>query len=309
MISFSGNGINSVYLDLLRCALSDESVFSESRCGPVKDLGPVVLEFLKPEHQILFLKKRKFNPFFAFVEASWVLSGRDDVADLQAVISDYSRFSDNGSSLNGAYGYRIRRHFCVDQVEGCLSILRKDKTSRRAVITLYEPADLINTASKDIPCNTAVYLKVRNDALDLTVVNRSNDLYIGVPYNVFVFGVLQKYIAYKLGLDVGVQRHFSDSLHLYEKDVESAEIVVSHNSKVEISAWLEAYPVDSEFFDGIFSDFESISKLDSDQIQSDCCRRIALAFLSRKASSDNSLIEALPLDAFGYSAQLWLESL
>lgn len=309
MISFSGQGINSVYLDLLGHALSDKGIFNDSRCGPVKDLGPVVLEFLAPGHQILFLKGRRYNPFFAFVEASWVLSGRNNLSDLQAIISSYSRFSDDGETLNGAYGYRMRNHFHFDQIEACLSILSKDNTSRRAVISLYEPADLINATSVDVPCNTAVYLKLRNNALDLTVVNRSNDLYLGVPYNVFVFGALQKYIAKKLGVDVGAQRHFSDSLHLYEEHIESVEKILSQNSNEEISSWLEAYPYENELFQGIFGDSESIAKLDSDRIESDYCRRIVQAFLSKKIESDNALIEALPLDAFGYSAQLWLESL
>jgi len=70
--------------------------------------------------------------------------------------------------------------------------------------------------------------------LDLTVINRSNDLYLGVPYNVFTFGLLQKYLAANLSVEIGSQRHFTDSLHLYVKDVPKSDAVLRANQLGEV---------------------------------------------------------------------------
>lgn len=47
---------------------------------------------------------------------------------------------------------------------------------------------------------------------------RSNDLFRGLPHNVVQFTSLQEVFAGWLGLEVGTYHHYSDSLHLYEKD-------------------------------------------------------------------------------------------
>jgi thymidylate synthase len=134
VINLSGENINCVYLDLLKLALEDRSGLVDSRVGPVRDMGPALLEFTQPQHQLLFLRGRKYNPFFSLVESSWVLSGRNELSDLRAVISGYSKFSDDGDSLNGAYGFRMRRYFGIDQVSESISLLKKNSESRRAVI-------------------------------------------------------------------------------------------------------------------------------------------------------------------------------
>jgi hypothetical protein len=70
--------------------------------------------------------------------------------------------------------------------------------------------------SKDIPCNTHVYFKVRDGKLRMTVCNRSNDLIWGAyGANVVHFSMLQEYVAGHLGLECGEYVQFSDSLHVY----------------------------------------------------------------------------------------------
>tara|TARA_R110002096_G_scaffold429184_1_gene641805 strand:- start:8271 stop:9200 length:930 start_codon:yes stop_codon:yes gene_type:complete len=309
MLHISGDSINSIYLNLLELALNRGSGYVDSRVGPVKDMGPAVLEFTQPNHQLLFLRGRKYNPFFSLVESSWVLSGRNDLSDLKSVISGYSKFSDNGLTLNGAYGYRMRHYFGIDQLNETISLLKENPESRRAVISLYGAKDLVNNSSLDIPCNTTLFLKVRDGALDLTVINRSNDLFLGVPYNVFVFGVIHKFIAKELSLQVGIQRHFTDSLHLYKENAELVSDLLAVNSQDEIDSWVKEYSSSSDLFNGIFNDSAAISRLDSKDIKSDYCRKVVSAFLLRKKNGCSESIESLPFDAFGHAARLWLESL
>jgi thymidylate synthase len=50
-------------------------------------------------------------------------------------------------------------------------------------------------------------------------VLRSNDLFLGLPYNIIQFTTLQEVLAGWLGVEVGTYNHLSDSLHVYEKDL------------------------------------------------------------------------------------------
>lgn len=203
-----------------------------SRVGPCRDLGAVTVE-LDGGERTIFLSGRGWNPAFAIVEAAWVVSGRNDVEPLKHFIGSYDQFSDDGQTLHGAYGYRLRQHFKHDQIEAAIDELTSSPASRRVVMTLYAPDDL-GLDSKDIPCNTQVTLRRVGGRLEMTVFNRSNDLWLGVPYNWFVFRVLQHLIADRLGISCGVQRHVSSCVHLYETDLIAANRAATINKDVDL---------------------------------------------------------------------------
>lgn len=200
-----------------------------TRNGNAKVLGQATFRIQPHDPRLCFLKGRNLNYRFAFVESAWILEGKNELDFLSKYISSYGQYSDDNKTLNGAYGYRLRYHFDQDQIENAISHLEKNSESRRVVLQIYSVDDLQKN-SKDIPCNTTIYLKVNNGCLNLTVVNRSNDLYLGIPYNIFVFGILQKYIAHRLNYNVGLQTQITDNLHLYEKDFEKVTQILYQNS-------------------------------------------------------------------------------
>lgn len=179
---------------------------------------PVITHYMRPTERVLFSPARDANPFLHFFESLWMLAGRRDVAFLKLFTSRMTEFSDNGYSFNGAYGWRWRYEFDYDQLTEVISLLRHDLHSRRAVITMWTPWGDLKQAgdSKDIPCNTQVYVKIRDSKLDITVTCRSNDMLWGCyGANVVQFSMLQEYLANKLGVAVGRYTQFSDSLHVY----------------------------------------------------------------------------------------------
>ena len=97
-------------------------------------------------------------------------------------------------------------------------------TSDPETVFIRGNADL-TTESKDPPCNNMVYFKLRDNKLHMTVINRSNDLHFGLfAVNLPTFGILQSYIAARLGVEMGTQTHFSNSLHIYTEDKRAAAI-------------------------------------------------------------------------------------
>lgn len=58
---------------------------------------------------------------------------------------------------------------------------------------------------------------IREGKLNLIVCMRSNDIYLGFPYDIFNFSMFQEYIAGKLGVKLGEYIHVVGSLHYYKK--------------------------------------------------------------------------------------------
>jgi thymidylate synthase len=63
-------------------------------------------------------------------------------------------------------------------------------------------------------------LKVRGGHLDWTQILRSNDFFRGTPYNFIQFTTLQELMAGWVGVVPGNYTHISDSLHVYESDLQ-----------------------------------------------------------------------------------------
>ena len=200
---------------------------------PVEVKGRPTLEFLncvteitEPWHHCILIPSRRWNPFLALSEALWILAGRNDLAALKPYNSHISDYSDDGVHLYGAYGKRI-----YHQIDPLIERLRKDPNDRRAVLQIWDDSlgdykmdwepnseyiQDLTTISKDPPCNNMVYFKLRQNKLHMTVINRSNDIHYGLfAVNLPTFGILHSYIAARLGVEMGTQTHFSNSLHVY----------------------------------------------------------------------------------------------
>lgn len=207
--------------EALPCGMSmlDEvGEYEESRNGPVLVApGPVLTEYARPWNRVIFSQLRDANPFFHLVESLWMLAGRNDLALPQAYVKQFAAFSDDGKTLNGAYGYRWRAHFAFDQLYHAVAQLYKDNSTRRVVLSMWDGwSDLTNTKSKDLPCNTHCYFMVRDKKLTMTVCNRSNDMIWGAyGANAVHFSVLQEYVACAIGLSCGPMYQLSNNYHVY----------------------------------------------------------------------------------------------
>jgi thymidylate synthase len=197
--------------------------------------GRQTLEFLnamsivtEPWHHCILIPSRRWNPWIAMSEALWILAGREDVAALKPYNSRIVDYSDDGYTLYGAYGRRIS-----GQIDSLIQRLKKDPSDRRAVLQIWDNTgyrnDLIED-TKDPPCNNLVYFKLRQNKLHMTVICRSNDLHWGLfAVNLPTFGILQNYIAARLGVEIGTQTHLSNSLHIYTDEKAAVDITQSMN--------------------------------------------------------------------------------
>ncbi len=209
-------------LEVLRSGLA-----VSPRSMPTHELEAVSLVVTDPLDRAPLLDERRANIFATIAETVWVLAGRDDIAFMEYFLSRIRDYSDDGNRLGGAYGPRLRYWRGQDQLGAARATLISDRESRRAVVSLFDPAVDGCQARRDIPCNNWLQFLVRNERLDLLVVSRSMDVFWGSVIDVHLWTVVQELMAGWLGVNVGVYEHFVGSLHLYDSYAERAQQVVA----------------------------------------------------------------------------------
>lgn len=211
------DNVNYTFVDAL-AYLKHEGIQELTRNGMVKaSPEPVTIINANPAQRVLFHEMRNANPFFHLMESLWMLAGRRDLGWIEMFNKRMESFSDDRMFLHGAYGWRWRTHFGFDQIEKVATMLRADQTTRRAAIAMWDPIHDLAVESKDIPCNTHIYFRVLDDALTMTVCNRSNDLVWGaLGSNVVHFSMLQELLAHEIGVNLGPMYQFTNNLHIYQ---------------------------------------------------------------------------------------------
>ena len=183
--------------------------------------GEVVGEILNavtviedPTRNIVESDIRKLNKRYMIGELLWYLSKNNKLSAIQNYTHAWDRMSEDGVTVNSNYGHKIHEFYGFDQWEFIKDMLIKDPNSRQAVIHIKDPG----THPKDTPCTVCLQFLLRNNKLHVTVYMRSNDIWMGFPYDVFIFTCYQIRMAMELGVEIGTYTHISGSLHLYERN-------------------------------------------------------------------------------------------
>ena len=155
--------VNDALPDLARHVLDGDELGSRK--------GERVLERLhqqitltEPWDRYPRLGLRKASLPAQIAETMWILAGRNDVEWLSYYLPRAAEFSDDGETWRGGYGPRLRRFGAplaegilhLDQLDAVVRELRAHPTSRRAVLSIYDP--LMDTRReneepwKDVPC-------------------------------------------------------------------------------------------------------------------------------------------------------------
>lgn len=244
-LTFRGRTINdvweSIYQELSRQAELEGT--TESRDGAVVgEILDAVMIVEDPTRNILTSKIRKMPMRYAVGEFLWYLSGNPTLKAIGHYTNAWERMSDNGIEVNSNYGYiiggsidrcngesedAVNRMTHFDQFEYCYELLRGTPNTRQAIIHIKTPRDTRNYPTKDLNCTVYCQFFVREvegkPTLFMSTHMRSNDLWMGVPYDMFFFMNLQVLMAMKLGVEIGSYTHYAGSLHMYERDYETSK--------------------------------------------------------------------------------------
>lgn len=172
---------------------------------------------------------RKLSYAFSIAEWLWILLGRRDVQTIASFNKNIAAFSDDDVNFFGAYGPWV-----VAQLPYVIANLLQDPDSRQAVLTIWQQSP---PPTKDVPCTIALQFLRRGGKLHAVATMRSNDAWLGLPYDVFNFTRIQAYVAAALGIPVGTYTHQAASLHLYEANFAQAENIAA--SPPFVMPWLD----------------------------------------------------------------------
>lgn len=228
------------YQELVK-TVRNHGVDAAPRGNAVTELRwPHMWHITHPQRWPLMIPGRKYNPFFALAEVIWMWSGKGGADFISFYNKSITQFLDPGIPyFHGSYGRRVRQAgydespfrpipsnrtqpnqtgaipVVVDQIDHVIRKIQRDPHTRQAVISLWDPVKDNLVESKDHPCNNLLYFQQRDGALNMTVVRRSNDLILGVPYNMCQFVHLQALVAGALDLVVGHYSVMANNLHYY----------------------------------------------------------------------------------------------
>lgn len=204
------------------------------RGSPILEVIQHSFAISNPIQRVVIPVGRQSNTFAALAETMWVLGGRNDIEFLMPYMPKNAvRNSDDGKTWRGAYGPRIRSwigraNTQIDQLKEVVRLLCEDRNTRRAVISLFDPAEDF-TSSLDIPCNNWIHAIIRDNRLHLTIAIRSNDIWYGMSHiNLFEWSVLQEAIALWTNADVGSSAMIIGSMHLYDQHIPAARSVLAN---------------------------------------------------------------------------------
>lgn len=272
---YTNTSPSRIYLEALRDIwLEGETLVARGK--RIKELRPVCIE--NPlAIPFIYVPKRHNNPFFSIFESSfWIPAGRSDVETLSYFNSNMKQFSDDGKTFNAPYGERLRfwgRNSSrgifpekeLDQFKDCYEKLMKDPNTRQAIMVISNPSfdgnEYTSSGGRDIACNTVISFKLRNNKLDITVFNRSNDLIYGaLGANITQFVTIQRLMAGFLGVEVGCYYQITDSLHIYTEDFGSKILEETINFALEKLPLPEYYIPNSPVPDLYLEDTDELYK-------------------------------------------------
>jgi thymidylate synthase len=222
--------------------------YPEYECKPrgqvVKELIAPNLELLDPRARLLACPHRAADYGFGVGEFFWYWLGKQDVESMLYYNKRMGQFSDDGFTLNSAYGHRTRnqRFVCpgstgqlyASQWDAVKKTLLEDVDSRRAILIIGKAEDYTVGAyqpSKDLPCTLSLQFFIRNNKLHLHTNMRSNDAFWGLTYDLFSFTLLQECMMLELqeagmtALELGFYSHTAGSLHIYDRHFAQASAI------------------------------------------------------------------------------------
>jgi thymidylate synthase len=219
------------YLDLVDRVLT-HGVRKKNRTG-VDTLSCFAEHYtvdLSKGYPLLTTKKVNFSSMLH--ELLWYLSGEDHIRNLRQHTKIWDAWADSDGNLETAYGRYWRRFPSaqrnsrtgeyevqeVDQIGRVREMLHKDPTSRRMVITAWEPGNALD--SKLPPCHFTFVFNVAEGRLNCHLTQRSGDIALGIPFNLAAYSLLTLMLARDANLTPGTFSHLIVDAHVYVNHID-----------------------------------------------------------------------------------------
>lgn len=152
---------------------------------------------------------------------------------------------DDKKLVNSNYGWCVFSEENGSQYDNCLEVLKKDKTTRNALIVYNRPEiykDYKRDGMHDMICTMYSHFFIRNNKLYMVHQMRSNDIRYGficsdLAWNCFVYQNMYEDLKETYpDLEVGVIRWTSDSMHLYSRHFDDLKKFVEEKQNFNMAS-------------------------------------------------------------------------
>ena len=239
------------YLELVRRVI-DEGAHKPSRTGVD------TISLFSAHYQVdladgfPLLTTKKMNWAAVLRELLWYLSGEDHIRNLREYTKIWDAWADEDGRLDTAYGH-YWRHFPsatkdatgkwqvreVDQIRHVIETVKRDPSSRRLVVSAWEPGNAIS--SRLPPCHYTFAFHVNDGRLNCHLHQRSGDVALGIPFNLAAYAALTQMIAQECNLEPGLFGHSIVDAHIYV--AKPGEAMADHDHLEGLRAQLERKPL------------------------------------------------------------------
>ena len=155
------------------------------------------------------------------VDSEFNLIYKEELKKYEALILEDDEFAKKHGELGPVYGRQWRNFNGVDQIKNIIEELKVNPTSRRLIVSAWNPEEVKDMALP--PCHTLFQFNSDGKTLDLSLMQRSQDKFLGGPFNIASYSLLLMMVAKEVGLKPGNFVHFSGNTHLYSNHLDQAE--------------------------------------------------------------------------------------
>lgn len=170
----------------------------------------------------MFFKNIKF-------ELKWILDGLTNVNYLKSNgVSIWDKWADETGDIGDTYGRQLRGFNGVDQLRTIMYELGMFKRSRQLVISLWNPVAISNGNRR--PCYPMFQFQYCSGKLNISVTQRSADVFVGLPYDIAFFTLFLKLVCNYVNLTPGkVLINITDA-HIYVEHIEACKKYLSNQT-------------------------------------------------------------------------------
>lgn len=155
------------------------------------------------------------------------------------------------------YGYKYQyRHAVVDQLANVITEIIKNPTSRRLVVSAWNPIDIPEMALP--PCHCLFQFYVRDGKLSCQLYQRSCDSFLGLPFNIASYALLTHIIAKITNLSVGEFVWSGGDVHIYKNHFEQVKEQLSRIPRKRPMLRMKNFHSLAEVKDATIDDFELV---------------------------------------------------
>lgn len=230
------------YLDLLQRVLNEGTV-QDNRTGiPTKRIAGAMLEFdMRDGFPAVTTKKLAFRSVVAellgFIRG---YSNAHQFRELGCKVWDQNANENKAwlasphrigeDDLGRIYGVQWREWIApygvnppVDQLKNALNEIINNPTSRRIIVTAWNPGELQYMALP--PCHMTFQFLVdeQRNELTLCMYQRSCDLFLGIPFNIASYALLLHLVALATGRIASKLIMFLADVHVYENHMQQVQ--------------------------------------------------------------------------------------